>query len=264
MRTVVDSVPTLALVVIVVGLVLGLVLGGVWAVRRLVPVTRDGFDAEVSSQVLGVVASLFGLLLAFVVVIEFQAFSAAEDNVAGEADGLSAIQRDSRSFDGPGGARVQAAIGEYVRTVVREEWPLMRKGDESQAAWQGIDRIFAAMQAYEPRTQAQAAFYDDSVRHLNLVLEARRDRLTASDGNDLPLLIAALIVVGSIVILGYATLVGSRSSAFHAIGAGAIAVIVGFSLVVLLTLQFPFSGGLAVDSRPFQEGGLAQFFAGTR
>ena len=45
------------------------------------------------------VASLFGLLLAFVVVIEFQAFSSAEDNVAGEADGLAAILRDSRSFE---------------------------------------------------------------------------------------------------------------------------------------------------------------------
>jgi hypothetical protein len=32
-------------------------------------------------------------------------------------------------------------------------------------------------------------------------------------------LVAALVIVGAIVILGYATLVGSRSSAFHAIGA---------------------------------------------
>ena len=77
------------------------------------------------------------------------------------------------------------------------------------------------------------------MRHLNAVLEARSDRLGASDGNDLPALIAALILVGSIVILGYATLVGSTSSAFHAIGAGAIAVVVGFSLVVLARAPVP-------------------------
>ena len=94
--------------------------------------------------------------------------------------------------------------------------------------------------------------------------EARRDRLGASDGDDLPALIGALIIVGSIVILGYLTLVGSRSPAFHLIGAGSVAVVVGFSLVVLLTLQFPFSGGLAVDSRPFQEGALGQFFPGSK
>ena len=258
MRSLVNTVPTALLVLAVVGGVLGLVMLAVWAVRRLVPATREGFDAEVSSQVLGVAASLFGLLLAFVVVIEFQAYSSAGDNVAAEADGLAAIVRDSKVFDEPGGAEVRSAIGRYVRTVVDDEWPLMRQGKESQAAWQAMDGVFASMQGYAPVSSSQVAFYDDSVRHLNAVLEERRDRLGASDGNDLPALIAALVVVGSIVILGYVTLVGSKSAAFHAIGAGSIAVIVGFSLVVLLTLQFPFSGGLAVDSRPFQEGVLAQ------
>ncbi len=180
---------------------------------------------------LGVVASLFGLLLAFVVVIEFQAFSSAQDNVQAEADDLAAIVRDSYAFDGESGASVRASIGEYVSAVIDDEWPLMRDGEESAAAWSAIDGMFAAMQAYEPTSASEASFYDDSVRHLNTLLESRRDRLGASGSNDLPGLIAALILVGAVVILGYAVLVGSKSSGFHAIGAGSIAVIVGFSLV---------------------------------
>ena len=117
------------------------------------------------------------------------------------------------------------------------------------------------MQAYKPVSTSEVAFYDDSVRHLNAVLEARSNRLDSSGSSDLPALIAALILVGAVVILGYATLVGSRSSAFHAIGAGAIAVMIGFALVVLVALQFPFSGGLAIDSQPFREGALAPFFS---
>jgi hypothetical protein len=259
-RTIVDTVPTWLLVLVVVGAIVGIVLLGVWAVRRFVPSTRDGFDAEVSSQVLGVVASLFGLLLAFVVVIEFQAFSSAGDNVQSEADDLGAIVRDSYAF-GPAGATIRASIGDYVRTVVDDEWPLMRDGKESSAAWLQIDEVFASMQGYKPVSTSEVAFYDDSVRHLNSVLEARSDRLDSSSGNDLPVLIAALILVGALVILGYATLVGSKSSAFHAIGAAAIAIVVGFALVVLVALQFPFSGGLAVDSQPFREGVLAPFFS---
>jgi len=75
MRTIVDTVPTLLLVIVVVGGVVGTVLLAVLGVRRFIPATRDGFDAEVSSQMLGVVASLFGLLLAFVVVIPSRAVS---------------------------------------------------------------------------------------------------------------------------------------------------------------------------------------------
>jgi hypothetical protein len=73
----VNAVPIGALVVIVVALVVGLTLLGVRLARRIVPATRDGFDAEVSSQLLGVVATLFGLLLAFVVVLTFQAYGDA-------------------------------------------------------------------------------------------------------------------------------------------------------------------------------------------
>ena len=47
------------------------------------------------------------------------------------------------------------------------------------------------------------------------------------------------------MILGYALLVGSRSFWFHAIGAGSIALVIGFSLVVLLDLSYPFAGGFA-------------------
>jgi hypothetical protein len=209
---------------------------------------------------MGVVASLFGLLLAFVVVIEFQTFSSAGDNVQSEADGLGAIVRDSYAF-GPAGNQIRTAIGDFVHLVVDDEWPLMREGKESAAAGEGLDDVFAAMQAYQPVSTSEVAFYDDSVVHLNSVLEARSNRLDSSGSNDLPALIAALILVGAVVILGYATLVGSKSSAFHAIGAGAIAVVVGFALVVLVALQFPFSGGLAIDSQPFREGALAPFFS---
>ena len=72
-----------------------------------------------------------------------------------------------------------------------------------------MDGVFEAMQAYHAGGVAQESFYDDSVRRLNVVLDARRDRLVASADSDLPLVIAALILVGSIVILGYVTLVGS-------------------------------------------------------
>jgi hypothetical protein len=69
------------------------------------------------------------------------------------------------------------------------------------------------------------------------------------------------LLVGSIVIVGYTVLVGSRSYWFHAIGAGSVALILALALVVLLDLSYPFSGDLSVDSAPFRTGILTQFFA---
>ncbi len=95
----------------------------VWLIRRFVPATREGFDAEVSSQMLGVVAALFGLLLAFIVVIQYQNFGDAEGSVTQEADALAAIVRDSDAFRGPGGGRVRLAVGPYVRAVSTTSGP---------------------------------------------------------------------------------------------------------------------------------------------
>ena len=258
MREIINNVPIAWLVVVFVCLTLGAVVLAVWLVRRFVPATREGFDAEVSSQMLGVVAALFGLLLAFIVVIQFQSFGDAEGSVTQEADALAAIVRDSDAFRAPDGERVRLAVGTYVRAVVDDEWPRMREGEESARAGDAVSGIYGALQAIEPRAGREAAFYDDSVRQLNEALVARRDRLDAATGG-LSSLIVALIIAGSLVILGYAVLVGSRSFWFHAIGAGAIAIVIGFSLVVLLDLSFPFAGGFAIDPGPFGSGVLAQF-----
>jgi hypothetical protein len=124
---------------------------------------------------------------------------------------------------------------------------------------EAVDRLYTALQGLEPRSARTQAFYDDAVRQLSSAVDARRNRLDDAEGG-LPWVIVVLLLVGSVVIVGYAVLVGSRSFGFHAIGAGATAVVVGLSLVVLLALTYPFSGDLAIDPGPFRTGSLSQFF----
>jgi Protein of unknown function (DUF4239) len=259
LRGIVNEVPTWLLLVAVVAAILGAVLLLVWLIRRLVPAVAEGFDAEVSSQMLGVVAALFGLLFAFIIVIAYQNYTDAQANVTGEADALAAVVRDSGALPRAERDRVRASIGAYVRTVVDDEWPRMRDGEDSSQAWTAVNDVFATFQGVEPTSPSARAFYEDSVRQLNDALESRRNRLDDAAGG-LPWVVGALLFVGSFVIVGYAALVGSRSFWFHAIGAGAIALVIGMSLVVLVTLIYPFSGDLAIDPAPFRSGSLAQFF----
>jgi hypothetical protein len=258
-QAIVNTVPIGVLIVIVVGLVVGVTLFGVWLVRRTVPLTAEGFDAEVSSQMLGVVASIFGLVLAFVVVLAFQGYDDAGASVRQEADGISEIVRDSRAFPPADQADVSAASGAYVRAVVDDEWTRLRDGHGSNRASTAIDDLYLALQRVQPATAAASAFYQDAVGRLDDVLSARRARLADADGG-LSAPLVGLVILGSLVILGYAILVGSRSVAFHMIGAGAIALVLGFSVVILMAYNFPYSGSLAIDPAPFQSGVLAQYF----
>ena len=167
--------------------------------------------------------------------------------------------RDNQALGAPEADRVRGAVATYVQAVVQDEWPrLHAAGQESPRAAAALDSLYQTLQGIEPRTHRARAFYDDSVRQLNIALDARRNRLADGRGG-LPTEVAALIIVGAVAILSYATLVGSRSFWFHAIGAGLIAVLISFSLVVLLGLSYPYSGGLEIEPTPLQEGVLAEF-----
>ena len=149
LRELLNDVPIAVLVLGVMALVIAAVLLAVWLLRRFVPPTREGFDAEVSSQILGSIAALFGLLLAFVIVVEFQNFEDAQGSVSGEADGLATIVRNSHAFPAADGARVRAAVGAYARAVAEDEWPRMRSGHASARASRGLDAMYGALQATE-------------------------------------------------------------------------------------------------------------------
>lgn len=94
---------------------------------------------------------------------------------------------------------------------------------------------------------------------MNQALAARRDRLQNAGGG-LPRDIALFILFSTVVIIGYAVLVGSPLFWFHALGPAAIAMVVAVSLVVLADLSYPFSGDVAIAPDDFKTGALGQFF----
>jgi hypothetical protein len=144
LRSLLDTVPLTFLLIAAVALTVAVVVLAVWLIRRIVPATSEGFHAEISAPMVGVVAALFGLLLAFVIVIAYQNFLDADDNVSREADSLSSIVRDSAAFPDPGGENVRRAVGRYVRAVVDDEWSQMHDGNDSDLAKTGLEGIFTA------------------------------------------------------------------------------------------------------------------------
>ena len=151
LRGLINHVRIWLLLVAVVAAMVGLVFVLVWLIRRLVPPTREGFDAEVSSQMLGVVAGLFGLLLAFIVVIAYQNYGDTQTNVSNEADAFAAIVRDSDAFQPPDRDRVRTAVGAYVRAVVNDEWPRMHEGKNSARAAAAVDGVYTAILGVDPK-----------------------------------------------------------------------------------------------------------------
>jgi hypothetical protein len=104
-------------------------------IRRLVPVTREGFDAEVSSQM-----SVSGVALrAAAAGVRDRGSStrtsvAPQDNVGREADRLRRSPATSDALPSAQGTLVRGAIGTYVRAVVPTSGQGFREGHQSLQA----------------------------------------------------------------------------------------------------------------------------------
>ena len=103
-------------------LTIAVVVGAVWLIRRTVPATREGFHAEISAPMLGVVAALFGLLLAFVIITAYENFIEAGADVDREADSLADRRQHSRSRN-----RTVSACAARCEPMCERSWT--RNGD---------------------------------------------------------------------------------------------------------------------------------------
>jgi len=254
--------PIWVLVLGFVGGTSGLAIAGCIAIRRRYPALADGDHREVAGVVVGIFGGIYGIVLAFVIVVLWEGFQESHALASTEPTELSQMVRATRAFPPEAEFGMREAIQAYVHAVVNDEWEMMSRGKKSPAASAGLDNMYAALQAYEPSSASESSFYDEAVSALTAVTSTRRARLEASS-QTLPGLFQALVVGGAVVVVVMTYLLDVRSQALHLTFVGAVSALVGFNLLLVVVLSHPFAGELAIGSGPFKEEAMAQFWAVT-
>jgi hypothetical protein len=150
-------------------------------------------------------------------------------------------------------------VSEYAHAVVEHEWPLMDQKRTSRLAGDAIDKLYVALQSYEPVTEAQKTFYGAASANLDVLISLRRERLHRSEHN-LPMIVQVLIFVGAFITIALLYFFGMRCALVHVVMVGAVAALLAFNLMLTVVLDHPYSGDIAVDSHAFKEGVLRQFW----
>lgn len=259
-RYLLNTFTTWQLGLIIVGGFVLLGIAGLVVVRRLLPALQESAENDVAGVILGVLAAIYGIVLAFVIVSLFEDFRKAGADVRTEASALSKVYRDSQAFAPAGARRVRTAIGDYIYVVQHDEWSAMARGRESEAAWGALASIYSALRSYAPVTDSQKIWYAEAVARVNDVTGARRERLNDNE-ESLPLTFEILLVGGAVLLLLFTFLFSMRNARAHAAMVIAVAALLGFNLMLALVLDFPFSGQVVVSNQSFTQGGLASFAA---
>jgi hypothetical protein len=257
-RWLVNSLPLWLLGLTLVGGLAAIGVAGAALVRRRVSAVAEGDYAETAKTMLTHLLAVYSLVLAFVVVNENQGYTQARTDVQTEALNVEDFYRSTRGFADPAAQELTATTRDYVRTVVNEEWERLEDGKASPRASADLNRMYAIMRNYEPEGARAGSLYSASLDDLHAAHDARHRRLNRAT-NGLPPVLAVFLVVGALAILAVTCLLGGqrRSQLLVPLSLGAV---LGFTLLLALTLEYPFSGTNAIPSTHFREGQLAEFF----
>ena len=251
-----DSLPTWALALLVVGGFTFVALLGFVVVRRFRFHAPDPSSDAMLSTFAVSAATLLGVLLVFVIVALYQGYAEAKDSVRAEATALAQLVRDGRAFPVPVESTIECRISSYRTTLIDDEWPAMARGTSSPLALARLEHLYAAVVNYHPQTPNERIFYRDAVSHLDDLISARRDRLDHV-GGAVPGPLWILIVVAAFVSVLSMYAFARSADRLQVLLIGLYSVLIGASLFVAILLDFPFAGSIAVTPTPYNEGVLS-------
>lgn len=230
----------------------GYAIGFMLATRHLYGVDRLSLNNEVAGFKFAVIGVFYAVLLAFVVIAVWEDFRQTESTVRDEAKAAVDLHRITFALPGQAGAGIRKHLIAYTKDVREDEWPAMALGEPSDVVAKHLDRLSKAVFSVNPATSQEMALYQDALRLLARITDNRNERLDSADGS-VPGILWFVLIVGSLITLGYPAFFGSTNVLAQILMTAALAVLVAIALLLGLVFDYPFTGDVQVSSLPFKQ-----------
>jgi hypothetical protein len=251
------QVPVVLLAVMLVVVFVGAALLGMSFVRRRTEFESLEAHKDVAGFLIAVVGALYSVLLAFVVVSVWESFEDAERVALRESELVVSLYRDADAFPSDRES-LRTSIRGYAESVVDDEWPSMaedqREAPETDVA---LSRVFNGYRTVDPQGPAEDVFLRNALDRLDDVTESRRERIAAA-ATELPRPLWTVLLAGCVITIGFTLLFPVRNARVQAVMVGALAAMTALMLFLVLSLDLPFTGDLAVKPTAMNEA-IAEF-----
>jgi hypothetical protein len=239
------DIKTFLIVSLVIGISMLLAVGGVLLVRKSYPVRRLKELHEVAGNMLNVLATMYGLLMALIVVDAISTMQQARLVSELEANSLADIFKLAGGLPERPRLAIQNQCVRYAKTVIEKEWPDMARGGSSEEAWKELTSLWSIVKDIEPSTEQQKAFYGQMISELSSLGDNQRSRLIIAR-HGISSLLWAVLIVGAVVTMGNIYFFGVESLRVQVIMTSSVAIIIALNLFLIAEYGYPFAGNLRV------------------
>jgi hypothetical protein len=221
--------------------------------RRLVPVSVRQTAGPTAATTLQALATIYAVLVAFVIVDEYGQLRSAQAQVSDKAAQLSVIFENSRNLPPPEGLAIRQAVLTYARLDLRVGLPsLARSSKPSPVIDAALEDIYRVVSRIEPTTESARAAYEQILNSLAQVAQTRSN-LTNSTKSTIPTSLFVILVVLAAAVLGVSTLMDTRHRRSHLLILAALVTGVAITLALAAALDYPFRGFIHIDTSPLSQ-----------
>lgn len=252
MRFLLLDVPPPLLVLLIVGGSAALAMLATYWVRTRVNEQVHQANNEVAGFIFAALAVLYGVLLAFMVLVVWQAFQDARITVENEANAVLNIYRLGQEVQEPYGAQIRSMAQEYAREVVNDEWTAMSLGASSQDVADTLEKLWLVHRDLDNLKIAADKHDAKLFDMLEKLGDYRRVRLLQAR-EEIPPLLWNLLIAGAFITIGFTLFFRAPNWIAHLLMAGMFAGLTAFVLLLIVELDTPFAGDIHVDSLAFQQ-----------
>ena len=248
------SLPLWALAVVLNAWLISFALVSLWVLRRWVlPRLRIDTDASLflGAAVMQSGMVLYGLIAALTAVSVWSTHSQVSNTVSREATAIAILWRDLGGYPQRERDSMREVLRGYTNQIIEQAWPEQRQGRVPRMGVEWLDRFQAQLFAFEPTSESQKILHAHTLNAYSGMVEARRARLDAVN-TELPGVMWSVLLPGSMACLLLCLFFHIEDVRFQTILMVGLAGFVAMVLFVIISLDRPFQGAMAITADSYQ------------
>ena len=222
-----------------------LAMSGPAIVRRYVTLERLRVNNEVAGFKFATVGVIYAVLLAFAILVVWERFNQADNEVANEASAAATVFRLTQALDPPHAAAIRKATTEYLKAAVAKDWPAMDRGIVNHDVTLALSGIYNAVLKFHTFDTYEALVVAEILRDVDRISEMRRQRIVASAGI-VPGIIWAVLFGGAFITMGFTFFFGTANLRAQTVMSGALSILIFGGLLTVVAIDHPFAGTVKV------------------
>ena len=230
---------------LLIGVMTPLAMAAPAVVRRRVSLDKLSANNEVAGFKFAVVGVIYAVLLGFTIIVVWEKFSDAENDVALEASAAVTVFRLAAGVGGETEGELRARLTDYLEAAVTKDWPAMERGEESPATTEALNDVYAAALNFAPPDGRGVTVLTEILRQLDVMTQARRARLVLASGI-VPTVVWMVLFAGAVLTVGFTFFFGAENLLAQTFMTGALALLIFSGLLVIVAIDHPFAGSVKV------------------